>query len=423
MDHQRIHAHVRRPARHRRPARRHLRAPPRVPHRRRHLRLRLFHHRVRPVRRLPRRLARPPGRRRGADDARHPLDHQQRLPAARARQGDRHLGRRVRDRPGHRPARGRLAHRGRVVARDLLPQRPGRDRRGRDHAVRGRGVAGRDRRPPARLSRHRDADGGPHRARPRPRRGQRLGLGLGPDHRPVRALRRDAGRLRGDRAALPGADRGLRVLPLAPVRGRERRGLPGHVRDVRDVLLPRALHAEHPRLQPAGDRRALPADDADRDGRRPDRRAPVGPHRPARADHRRARADRGRAVLAVAHPGRHELRLPAAGVPRDGRGHRPRHVADERRRDERGRPLQGGRRLRNAVDVPDGRRHVRRRGARRARRRGRPLGPREVAAEPGRARARADGRRPRLRRRPRARERPCPGGRRTARSSTRSAPA
>ena len=50
--------------------------------------------------------------------------------------------------------------------------------------------------------------------------------------------------------------------------GDERRGLHGHVLDVRDVLLPHALHAEHPRLQPAADRRAVPADDARGDGRR-----------------------------------------------------------------------------------------------------------------------------------------------------------
>ena len=44
------------------------------------------------------------GDRRGVHDARHPLDHLQRVPAARARQGDRHLGRRVGDRARDRPA-------------------------------------------------------------------------------------------------------------------------------------------------------------------------------------------------------------------------------------------------------------------------------------------------------------------------------
>ena len=39
-----------------------------------------------------------PGHRRGVHDARHPVDHLQRVPARGARQGDRHLGRRVGDR-------------------------------------------------------------------------------------------------------------------------------------------------------------------------------------------------------------------------------------------------------------------------------------------------------------------------------------
>ena len=48
-------------------------------------------------------------------------------------------------------------------------------------------------------------------------------------------------------------------------------------------------------------------------------------------------------------------------------------VADEHRRDERRRPHQGGRRLRRAVDEPDGRQHVRRRRDGRARGGDRPL--------------------------------------------------
>ena len=43
-------------------------------------------------------LARRPGPRRGADDARHAVDHHQHVPARGARQGDRHLGGRVGDR-------------------------------------------------------------------------------------------------------------------------------------------------------------------------------------------------------------------------------------------------------------------------------------------------------------------------------------
>ena len=44
-----------------------------------------------------------------------------------------------------------------------------------------------------------------------------------------------------------------------------------------------------------------------------------------------------------------------------GIGHGPRDVADEHRRDERGRPDEGRRRLRRALDEPHGRRHLRRR--------------------------------------------------------------
>ena len=60
-------------------------------------------HRPRPHRRLARRRPRRAGRRRRAHDAGDAVDHHQRLPAARARQGDRHVGRRVRARAGHRP--------------------------------------------------------------------------------------------------------------------------------------------------------------------------------------------------------------------------------------------------------------------------------------------------------------------------------
>ena len=55
-----------------------------------------------PTEALARRQPRRPGHGRGADDARHAVDHHQRVPAAGARQGDRDVGGRVGDR-----ARGR----------------------------------------------------------------------------------------------------------------------------------------------------------------------------------------------------------------------------------------------------------------------------------------------------------------------------
>ena len=87
---------------------------------------------------LARRRPRGPGHRRRVHDAGDPVDHHQRLPARGARQGDRHLGRRVRAGARDRPGGGRRAHRVRLLARDLLPQPAGRRRRGGGHAVRRR---------------------------------------------------------------------------------------------------------------------------------------------------------------------------------------------------------------------------------------------------------------------------------------------
>ena len=72
----------------------------------------------------------------------------------------------------------------------------------------------------------------------------------------------------------------------------------------------------------------------------------------------RRRGDRSSSRSITIHSG-YGLLLP--GLRADGPRHGPRDVADEHRRDERGRPHQGRRRLRRAVDEPDGRRHVRRR--------------------------------------------------------------
>ena len=152
------------------------------------------------------RQPRRPGRRRRVHDARDALDHHRRLPRRRARQGDRHLGRRLRPRPVDRPRRRRLPDRARLLARDLLHQparspscavvaalfavtRVARPTVGRriDYL----GVV--------------DADRRPHRPRARPDRGQRLGLGFTRDPRPVRRRRPGAGRVRADR------DRGSRA--------------------------------------------------------------------------------------------------------------------------------------------------------------------------------------------------------------------
>ena len=76
------------------------------------------------------RRARRPGPRRGADEPGDALDHHRHLPAAPARNGDRHLGRRLRARARDRPARRRHHHRAHQLELDLLHQRPGRRRSG-----------------------------------------------------------------------------------------------------------------------------------------------------------------------------------------------------------------------------------------------------------------------------------------------------
>ena len=72
--------------------------------------------------------ARRPGRRRRAHEPGDALDHHGHLPAAAARDGDRHLGRRLGARARDRPARRRPDHRAHQLELDLLHQRPGRRR-------------------------------------------------------------------------------------------------------------------------------------------------------------------------------------------------------------------------------------------------------------------------------------------------------
>ena len=166
-------ARLRRPAARVRHARRPLRAQARAPGRRVDLRARQPR---RPHRRLGRpgdRRARGHGGRRGADHARHPLDHRQPLHRQGARQGDRHLGGagggRDRARPADRWAPARVV---RLVVR-LHGQRAVRGRR----AAARHPLRAREPRSPARLV--------------RPARGRALHRRLQPprvrDHRSARA--------------------------------------------------------------------------------------------------------------------------------------------------------------------------------------------------------------------------------------------
>ena len=83
-----------------------------------------------------------------------------------------------------------------------------------------------------------------------------------------------------------------------------------------------------------------------------------------------------RALHPVRDHGGQRLRPAAAGLRDDGDRDGTRDVPDEHRGHERGRPHQGGRGVRHAVDEPHDRGHVRRRRDGRARRRDRPLEPR-----------------------------------------------
>ena len=196
------------------------------------------------------------------------------FPAPRARQGDGDVGGRLGPGARGRPGARRLPHRARQLAGDLLPQHPGRDRRRRRGAVRRARVARQHGRPRGRLRRRRRADRCPDGADPRPGRGQQLGLGLDRDRRPAGRRRRRPGRLRRGRAAGQGADGRIPLLLRSQLPRRRGRRPDRLLLDARRLLLPRPLHAGHPRLLAAGGRDQVPA--LDPDDRRAWRRSPGG---------------------------------------------------------------------------------------------------------------------------------------------------
>ena len=130
---------------------------------------------------------------------------------------------------------------------------------------------------------HRRPDG----AGPRPGRGQQLGLGLELDHRPAGDRRGRAAGLRRGREPGQGADGPVRPALRSQLPRRRRRRPGDLLRDARRLLLPRPLHAGHPRLHAAGSRGQVPALDPDDRRDRADRRPALGPLRPALADRRR----------------------------------------------------------------------------------------------------------------------------------------
>ena len=151
-------------------------------------------------------------------------------------------------------------------------------------------------RPRGRLRRRRRAHRRPDGAGPGPGRGQQLGLGLDRDRSPCWSARWSRCRLRRGREPGQGADGPVRPA-LRPQLPRRRRGRADHhLRDARRLLLPRPLHAGHPRLLAAGGGGQVPALDPDDRRRRAGRRPALGPLRAALADRRRAAARRRLAV-------------------------------------------------------------------------------------------------------------------------------
>ena len=137
----RLRAHLRGPHAQRREARRHVRPAATLHRRPGDLHGRLPRLRPRDRRRVPDRRPGRPGSRLGADQPGDTLDHHRHVPAAAARDGDRHLGRRLGDGPRDRAARRRSADRAHQLELDLLHQHPGRHRRHRRRPVRDRRVA------------------------------------------------------------------------------------------------------------------------------------------------------------------------------------------------------------------------------------------------------------------------------------------
>ena len=239
-------------------------------------------------RHLAGRLARGPGHGLGDDDAGDAVDHHQRLPAGRARQGDRHVGRRVgdgaRDRPGGRRACSCESVSWQSIFFLNLPVAVGAVDR---HAVRRARVARRDA-PPQRI----DVPGvltltiGLAALVLALVEGNAWHWGSTRELALFAIAARRPGRVRRRRAPPALADGRLQLLPLAHVPRREHRRVHRQLRDARDVLLHGAVHAEHPALLAPAGRRALPALDADDRADRAARRAPRRPRRPAAADRR-----------------------------------------------------------------------------------------------------------------------------------------
>ena len=183
-----------------------------------------------------------------------------------------------------------------------------------------RGVARPVGRPAARRAGPRDLGGRPLLAHLRVHRGEQVRLGLVADPRRVRDRGGRARHLRAARAASARPDARPVAVPQPHVRRRERGDALRRPRDVRDVLLRLALHAERAALLAGRGGRELPADD---DPDHPDRAARGRAHRSRRlALARRRRHDAARPdapLLLAARRGRELLGAPARSAARRDR--------------------------------------------------------------------------------------------------------
>ena len=303
------------------------------------------------------------------DDAGDALDHHQRLPGARARQGDRHLGRRVGARARDR-ARGRwLAHRAGQLARDLLPEPARRGARG-DRDAR-RGARSRATRPSPRTVDYAGVGAitvGIGALVLALVEGNDWGWGSPRDHRPARASR-SLGLV-----AFVVVERAVRypMVEFAFLRSRTFVGTNGIAFVVSFSMLAMfffmALYMQNIlgyspleagiRFLPSTVVIIVTAPIA----------GPAhGPDRRERADRGRAcRWSRSRSTCSRASPSTPATATSSPPSSLMGLGIGLDDVADVDRRDERGRGDEGRRRVGHPLDEPHGRRHLRRRGRRRA---------------------------------------------------------
>ena len=235
-------------------------------------------------------------------------DHHRGLPARGARRGDRDVDGVGRHRDGDRAARRRAARRPRVVALDLRHQRAVRAGDAGDPARGGPGVGRRGVHAPHRLPRRAARRARPRRAGVRADRAARLRLRR-PARLPAGADRARAARpVRPPRAPLGPSDAAARAVPLAQLRGRQRRHAARLRRARRGDVLRRDLPPAGGGLLGGRGRADAAADHRDHVRALAALGRAVGPHRAAGADGRRADRGRARADLDGAPGHRRRLR-------------------------------------------------------------------------------------------------------------------